>query len=187
MKWAIIILAAVVVLASSGIIFVVASSPALSLSSSGTVSAGGILQLHGRGFLPGGTITLSVDNGLPVALTEAHPAPGTRSHAGAADLAGMLNNEQAKNSNGAISVGLTGTFDANVVAQAGWPAGRNILHAKENTASRSADVPFILLAQPARLAVNPTSLDFGTISQGSRVAESVLINYIISICSEIAS
>ncbi|HEY6540664.1 MAG TPA: hypothetical protein VIZ18_06990, partial [Ktedonobacteraceae bacterium] len=175
-KWAIIILAAVVVIASGGLIFVLASSPALSLSSSGTVSAGGILQLHGRGFVPGGSITLTVDNGRPVILAQARPVHGTRSNSGAADLADMLNNEQAHNSNGAITAGLTGTFDANVVAQASWPAGRNILHAQENSSSRSADVPFTLLAQAARLTVNPTALDFGTIPRGSRVAESVLIS-----------
>jgi hypothetical protein len=174
-KWAIIVLVAVVVMASGGIIFVLASSPTLSLSGGGTVSAGSILHLHGRGFVPGGSITLTVDNGLPVTLAVVRPVPGSHSDSGAADLAGMWNNEQAQNPTDAIAVGLTGTFDASVVAQASWPAGRNILHAKENTGSRSADVPFILLAQPARLLVNPTALDFGTVPRGSRVAESVLI------------
>jgi len=172
MKWAIIVLAAVVVMTSGGIIFVLASSPALSLSSSGTVSVGGILQLHGRGFVPGGSITLTVDNGLPATLAESRSA---RSDSGAANVANMLNNEQAQISNGAIAVSLTGTFDANVVAQSSWPAGRNILHAKESTGSRSADVPFILQTQPARLVINPATLDFGIIPQGNRVAESVLI------------
>lgn len=174
-KWAIIILAALVVLASGGIIFVLASSPALSLSSSGSVSAGGILQLHGRGFVPGGTITLTVDSGLPVTLAGARPVPGSRSNAGMADLAGLLDNGQAHNSSGAITVGLTGTFDANVVAQASWSAGQHILHAKENTSSRSANVSFTMLAPTARLSVNPPSLDFGIIPPGGRVAESVLI------------
>ncbi len=176
-KWAIIILVAVIVIASGGIIFVLANSPALSLSSNGTVSAGGTLQLHGRGFVPGGTITLTVDNGLPVILAGARSAPGSRSNAGVADLANMLNNRQAQNSSSAISVSLTGTFDANVVAQASWPAGKHILRAKENSSSRSADVSFILLAQAqtARLSVNPPSLDFGVIPPGNRVAESVLI------------
>src|SRR5581483_2266238 len=132
-KWAIVLLVAVVVLASGGIIFVLASSPALSVSSNGTVSVGGILQLHGRGFMPGGTITLTVDNGLPAPLAESNSSIGARS--GAANLAGMLNTTQVRNSNGAIVVGLTGTFDANVVAQSSWPAGRNVLHAKENTGS----------------------------------------------------
>jgi Viral BACON domain/Flagellar-associated PapD-like len=174
-KWAIILLAAVVVMASGGIIFVLASSPALSLSSSGTVSVGGILQLHGRGFVPGGSITLTVDNGLPATLAESRPIQGASSSSGVANLADMLNNTQAQNANGTIVVGITGTFDANVVAQSSWPAGRNILHAKESSGSRIADVVFTLLAQPAHLEINPTTLDFGAISQGSRVAESVLI------------
>ena len=174
-KWAIIVLAAVVVMASGGIIFVLASSPALSLSSSNTVSVGGILQLHGRGFVPGGSITLTVDNGLPATLAESRPIQGARAGSGAANLADMLNNDQAQNSNGSVVVDLTGTFDANVVAQSNWPAGRNILHAKESSSSRIADVAFTLLAEPAHLVINPPALDFGVIPQGSRVAESVLI------------
>ncbi len=174
-KWAIILLAAVVVMASGGIIFVLASSPALSLSSSGTVSVGGILQLHGRGFVPGGSITLTVDNGLPATLAESRPIPDASAGSGAANLADLLNTNQSQNASGTIVVSLTGTFDANVVAQSSWPAGRNILHAKENTGSRIADVTFTLLAQPAHLVINPATLDFGAIPQGSRVAESVLI------------
>ncbi len=174
-KWAIILLTAVVVMASGGIIFVLASSPALSLNSSGTVSVGGILQLHGRGFVPGGSITLTVDNGLPATLAGSRPIPGALAGSGVANLADMLDTNQAQNASGTIVVGITGTFDANVVAQRSWPAGRNILHAKENTGSRDADVTFTLLAQPARLVINPATLDFGVIPQGSRVAESVLI------------
>ena len=172
-KWAIILLAAVVVMASGGIIFVLASSPSLSLSSSGTVAVGGILQLHGRGFVPGGSITLTVDNGLPATLAESRPIQSAQ--VAAANLADMLNINQAQNADGTIVVGLTGTFDANIVAQSSWPAGRNILHAKENTGSRIADIAFTLFAQPAHLIINPATLDFGAIPQGSRVAESVLI------------
>src|SRR5712692_436219 len=172
-KWAIIVLTAIVVMASGGIIFVLASSPTLSLNGSSTVSVGGTLQLHGRGFLPGGTITLTLDNVFPVAL--AAPRSTGVAGAGAANLADALQSEQAQSSNGSIVVGITGTFDANVVAQSSWTAGKNVLHARESPGSRSADLPFTLFAQPAHMVVNPAALDFGSIPQGGKVAESVLI------------
>src|SRR6266581_1008565 len=68
-KWLIVALAAVVVIAASGVIVVLAYSPGLSLIGNSTVAAGQVLHLHGKGFLPGGSVTLSLDNGSPVSFS----------------------------------------------------------------------------------------------------------------------
>lgn len=179
-KWAVVLLIALVVLATGGVVFVAASSPSLSLGGDGTVSAGGVLHIRGHGFVPGGHITLTIDNGMPVAQSESrfmHAASlgGGLDVAGAVDmLAGGLMLKQAS-SNGAVSVSIFGTFDTNIGAQSNWSAGKHVLHASEDTGSRSASLSFTLLAQSARLSINPATLDFGSIPAGSKVAKSVRI------------
>src|SRR2546423_528670 len=65
-KGLILALAAVVVLVGSGIIFVLAHSPELTISGSNAVTVGDRVHLHGTGFVPGGTITLTLDNILRI-------------------------------------------------------------------------------------------------------------------------
>src|SRR5205085_1285548 len=72
-KWIIVLVTALVVVAACGIIIVLAISPALSLSGSRTVTAGGTLYLQGKGFLPGGSVTFTLDNGLQVSLINHSP------------------------------------------------------------------------------------------------------------------
>ncbi|TMD48365.1 MAG: hypothetical protein E6I93_13510, partial [Chloroflexi bacterium] len=51
-KWGIVVLTAVVVLAASGVLYVFANAPGLSLSGASTITAGGTLHIHGKCFVP---------------------------------------------------------------------------------------------------------------------------------------
>ena len=55
-------------------------APGLSLSGSSSVVSGGTLALHGNHFIPGSSITLTLDNSLPV-FVEARPAGIQTAHA----------------------------------------------------------------------------------------------------------
>jgi hypothetical protein len=67
-KWLIVALTAIIVIGSSSIILVHAlmpATPGLTITGANVVPAGGTLHLHGQGFQPGGSVTLTIDNGLP--------------------------------------------------------------------------------------------------------------------------
>src|SRR5260370_17917732 len=68
-RWLMVGLTALIVIATGGILLVLASSPGLSLTGSNVVSTGSILHLHGQGSLPVGTLTLPLHNSMPVAPT----------------------------------------------------------------------------------------------------------------------
>src|SRR5207237_7893024 len=95
-KWLIVTIAAVVIIAASGVMVVLANSPGLSLNGNSTVAAGQVLHLHGKGFLPGGSVTLSLDNGSPVSFAP-HGAEGNANVAGSSPLqvAGLLAQQTA--------------------------------------------------------------------------------------------
>lgn len=184
-KWIILIVTVVVVITTGGAIFVFANAPALSLTGSSSVSAGGTLSLHGKGFLPGGNVALTLDQGIPLsaATSKAADSVAQPEALGADDLAAMnpaLNlTASMAAANSSMPVSVTGTFDAKVLAQAGWSPGQHTIHARENLGSRSADLQFTLLATstptPASLVVKPTSLAFSVVA-GSRAVQSIDIN-----------
>src|SRR6266566_1317609 len=121
-KWLIVALAAAVVIATSGVIVVLANSPGLSLSGNSTVAAGQVLHLYGKGFFPGGSVTLSLDNGSPVSLAP-HGAQESANVAGSSQMlvTGLFERQAALGTS--VSVGPTGTFDANVLVLSTWSQG----------------------------------------------------------------
>lgn len=174
-KWIILIVTVVVVITTGGAIFVFANAPALSLSGSSSVSVGGSLSIHGKGFLPGGNVALTLDAGIPLS-----PATSKVTNSAAQTEAFGANTLLAMNSaSSSIPVSVAGTFDAKVLAQAGWSPGEHTIHARENLGSRSADLQFTLLATttptPASLVVKPTVLSFSVLA-GSRAVQSIDIN-----------
>lgn len=179
-KGLIVAVAVVVITVTSGILFLMVSPPALSLTGNGTVVAGGLLQLHGRGFLPGGGVTLTVDNGSPVSLSGQH-VPQVASHgagrnanfAGSSSMyiAGQFVQQLASDTN--ISISPTGTFDANITVLRNWSPGEHTIHAVESLGSRSANLHFTILSP--KLVVNPNMLDFGSLQVGSKAVLSVVV------------
>ncbi len=180
-KWLIVVVTAVVVIATGGAIFVLASAPALSLSGSSSVFAGGMLSIHGAGFLPGGNVALTLDQGIPVASVDGGAASSVaRDRVSGADALFASNYAARRTaSNSSIPVGVTGTFEALVQAQSNWSAGQHTIHARENLGSRSADLQFTLLSTPApvpaKLVISPTSLAF-KVQAGTRAVQSIGIS-----------
>ena len=180
-KWGIVVLTAVVVLAASGVLYVFANAPGLSLSGGSTVSVGGSLHIHGKGFVPGGSVAFTLDNGLPVTAigTQAKSIASVGAGSGAADASQLLTTtgetEKLATSNNTVTVSITGNFDADVAASPTWSPGQHTIHATEGLGSRSATLVFTVLAVSAHLTVSPATLDFSTIPMGSKVVKSVLI------------
>jgi hypothetical protein len=177
-KWLIVAMAAVLVLATSGAIFVLASAPGLSLTGSGSVAVGGTLHIHGKGFLPGGSVSLFLDAGIPVsaARTNSLSRVGRRQlvEAGEDDVFAMSQGARSAASNLSIPVSVAGTFDADIQAQSSWSAGQHTLHAVESLGSRSADLVFTMLSSttPSKLVVQPATLAF-RVPQGSQAVQSL--------------
>ncbi|HEV2581326.1 MAG TPA: hypothetical protein VGT44_10790, partial [Ktedonobacteraceae bacterium] len=175
-KWLIVALTAVVVIATSGVVLVLASAPGLSLSgSSSSISSGGTLHIHGKGFLPGGSVTLTLDNGQHIAFQRNGLAKSAgQGSVQEADVLFALD-RAAASTNASIPVSVTGTFDADVTAPSSWSPGQHIIHASEGFGSRSADLQFTLLASPAKLVVTPTAIAF-TAQAGTKESRSLQIS-----------
>lgn len=173
-------MAVVVIAVTSGLLFLMVSPPGLSLTGNGTVAAGGLLHLHGKGFLPGGGVTLTVDNGSPVSLGGQH-VPQVASHrvgrtanfasSSSMFVAGQFEQQLASDAN--ISVSPAGTFDADITVLRNWSPGEHTIHAMESLGSRSASLRFTILSP--KLVVNPKMLDFGSLQVGSKAALSVVV------------
>src|SRR6266571_2803028 len=185
-KWLIITIAALVVIGSSSIILAhammpVTPSPVLSISGTNVVRDGAILHLHGQGFQPGDGVTLTIDNGLPVSLAGQHGnqvvSQGTERNAqvpglSQMNIAGALQPHVAAGIN--ITVSSIGTFDANITVPSGLLAGKHTIHATDNQSSQSASLQFTVPS--SQLAVNPTTLDFGSVEVGRTVKVSVTLS-----------
>ena len=124
-RWLIVALTAIIVIGSTGIILAHAlmpgTPPALTVIGANVVRNGGILRLHGKGFQPGDSITLTIDNGLQVSLAGQHGtqdiSQGTQRSVNVSGLSQMfiagalLPRSVAATS---ITVSSSGTFDVNV-------------------------------------------------------------------------
>jgi len=157
-KWVILVVTAIIVIANGAILVVLATPPALSLSGRSTVIAGGTLLLHGKGFFPGGNVTFTLDKGLPVSLISHSPTRATAYNAdrgaSSASALQMLLTEQSfpqTASNASVSVSTLGTFDASIRVSTNWSTGLHTIHATESFSSRSAGLSFTIIAAPKLL------------------------------------
>ena len=173
-KWLIVAIAAVVVIAASGVIEVLANSPGLSLIGNSTVAAGQLLHLHGKGFLPGGSVTLSLDNGTPVSFAP-YRAEGNANVAGSSQMlvSGLFARQTA--SDISASVDPIGSFDGDVLVPSTWSPGVHTLQAMESFGSRRAALQFTIIQTAAKLTVTPLNLNSIELQQGTRAFLSVMV------------
>jgi hypothetical protein len=115
---AIIIPLVIVVIAAGiiGAVFVILP-PALSIAGNATLTSGNTLQLHGSNFIPGGSITFTLDGEQPVQLAS---------------------------SGKTIAISAVGSFDATIAGTEDWSVGAHTLRAMENIGSRSAALSFTI-------------------------------------------
>jgi Viral BACON domain len=121
-------------------------APSLSMQGSADVTPGGALHLHGSHFIPGNTVTCTLDGStvLPFATT-AHPV--TAATTSAASLALVIQNDTTlqttrQATSTTIIVNSDGTFNASFTVEPSWSTGQHTIQATEAFSPRSASVTF---------------------------------------------
>lgn len=179
-NWLVIAFAAFVIIASiiSGLIFVL--PPSLSLSGSHAVGSGDMLHLHGGGFFPGSSVTLTLDGHLPLFFVDRngnglthYPA---RSLSATALQALTVQQSGLPSPGKAIKANLAGTFDVALVVDPAWSLGPHTISATQNGNPRSAGLTFDIVARPAKLTITPAHLDFNPVNKGSQASMGVTIS-----------
>ena len=132
-------------------------APNLSISGSSSVASGGTLALHGNHFLPGSTITLTLDNSTPL-FVEARPAGNQTARALSSEhalgmTAAQLLQPAASN---AINADSNGAFNVNITIDSGWSIGQHTIQAGEAITHRSAQLPFTIVSAGATQTPSPT-------------------------------
>lgn len=120
-------------------------APALSLSGSSSVASGGTLALHGSHFLPGSSITLTLDNSTPL-FVAVRPASHqvARSTSGALSMtAARLLQPAASNT---INADGNGTFNVNISVDPGWSTGQHTIQASEAISHRGTQLTFTIVS-----------------------------------------
>ncbi|WP_156025307.1 BACON domain-containing protein [Thermogemmatispora carboxidivorans] len=122
-------------------------SPTLALlSGSSTVTPGGLLHLHGSHFLPGSTVTLTLDRHLPLHFSS-HMTPQQRPQQGivAAELFDPATLAWQALEGNSLQTRGDGTFDATLTIDPAWPLGQHSIQAQEALTSRSASLTFTIV------------------------------------------
>lgn len=120
-------------------------APNLSLSGSSSVASGGTLALHGSHFLPGSSITLTLDDSTPI-FVAARPAGSqvARSSTGALSMtAARLLQSEVSN---AINADGNGMFNVNIPVDPGWSIGQHTIQASEAITHRGAQLTFTIVS-----------------------------------------
>src|SRR6266700_3564458 len=157
--------------------------PTLSLNVNGGITPGGTIQLHGQNFTPGSSVTLTLDQGVPLSSI-GHGNVGVASYgSGFANVLQMSvaveHSQQATTQNTSIPVSIQGTFNAMIQVDQNWSAGVHTIHATDRVLGRTADLQFAIPPAQAKLLVTPSSiLDFGSLETGRKVVLPVIIGSI---------
>ncbi len=138
------------------------------------------MHLHGSGFIPGNSVSLTLDKGLPLS-SAVHSATGQAQYSGGPNsatalqllAAGQFIQSSATDSIGHVN--LDGTFDVVIVVNPSWSAGPHTIYATEQFTSRKAALKFTVIPTPAKLIVNSSTLDFGKLQQGNKVILSAVV------------
>jgi BACON domain-containing protein/HYDIN/CFA65/VesB family protein len=175
---------AVIIVATSAVTGALAIfRPALSLRVNGGITPGGTFQLHGVNFTPGSSVTLTLDDGIPLSSL-GHGDVGEASNG--AVFANVLQMSisaerslQATAPGTSLPVSIQGTFDVTIQVGQNWLAGIHTIHATDRVLGRAADLKFTIPLAQAKLVVTPSSvLDFGSLEIGRKVALPVIVGNI---------
>ncbi len=149
-------------------------APDLSLSGSSSVASGGTLALHGNHFLPGSSITLTLDDTTPL-FVEARPA-GIQT-ARALYTTSALNMTAAQllqpAASNAINADGNGTFNVNITIDPVWSLGQHTIQASEAITHRGAQLPFTVVSGGATPTPSPTSTDTPTVTPSPTLSPTV--------------
>ena len=137
-------------------------APSLSLSGSSNVVQGGTLSLHGNHYIPGSSVTLTLDDTIPLYFTSLSSPRLPASIPNSSIQAFDMNIQQAKqipSSGNTVSVRGDGTFDVTITAGSSWPLGKHTIKATESVTHRSAELN-ITIYQPSAIP-SPSSTETG--------------------------
>jgi hypothetical protein len=138
-------------------------APSLSLSGSTTVVQGGTFTLHGSHFIPGSSVTLTLDDTIPLYFARRSlPVQSAYSANAAMQILTMDTRlaQQLAFSNNTVSVGGDGTFGVTITANPDWPIGKHTIKASESPTHRSTSIDFTIYMA----GTTPTSTTIGTAS-----------------------
>src|SRR5579884_4384270 len=162
MTWLIVCIACLLIVSGMVGAFLLSLTPTLSLEGSSSVIPGGILRIHGSGFVPESQVTLLLDSRIPLATGRALTGGQGNQLSDTAALAQLLASHQFhyQATGNAIPTGLSGTFEIAVLVDPRWSPGRHTILAVDSIGSHTAAVSFIILPAPAQLSFLPSILDF---------------------------
>jgi Viral BACON domain len=142
--WLIIVSAIILIITSIITTAFTILTPALSLSGSGAVPLGGALHLHGSHFIPGSSVTLTLDGTTPLYVSSPH------FHAASLQAMGEVwmlaeHVEQLPTGSNVVRAGGDGSFDVTIPIGANWKPGQHTIRAAENISPRSAELTFTVV------------------------------------------
>ncbi len=136
-------------------------APGLSLSGSTNVVQGGTFTLHGNHFIPGSSVTLTLDDTIPLDFSSRNLPEQSAFTENTAMQILSTDTQQAMQlslSNNTLSVGGDGTFAVTITANPDWAIGEHTIKASETLTHRSADLVFTIYLA----GTTPTSSTTGT-------------------------
>ncbi|HET9920939.1 MAG TPA: hypothetical protein VFQ30_13905 [Ktedonobacteraceae bacterium] len=162
--WLIIVAVIILIITSFITAFFTIFSPAISLSGSGDVPTGGTLHLYGSHFLPGGSVTLTLDGSTPLIISAVY----SNSSLSMSNNVGMqattgevwtLANRmtQMSSTSSTIQVGGDGSFTAAIAVEASWKIGPHTIRASESHNPRSAELNFNVVTPGTTPTASPSS------------------------------
>ncbi len=122
-------------------------APSLSLSGSTTVVQGGTFTLYGNHFLPGSSVTLTLDDTIPLYFSSRSLPVQSAHTAVTSTQLPTLNTEPADQlafSNNTVIVAGDGTFTVTITANPAWSIGKHTIQASESPTHRSASLDFTI-------------------------------------------
>ncbi|GHO45661.1 BACON domain-containing protein [Ktedonospora formicarum] len=138
LPWILTVLTVLVILATIGTLGFVLFTPAISLNGASEVQVGNTYQLHGQGFLPSSSVTLTLDGTRPL-LVE---TPSEQSSLSANRLGANLALARQQSVTGkTLTVSTLGAFDVQLHIDASWSPGKHTIRATGSSWQREASIP----------------------------------------------
>ena len=148
--WLIVVILPLIILASIFGAGLTVFAPALSLSGSANVAPGGLLHLHGHSFMPGDSVSFTLDGSLPLSPSAFQAPQPLASLSGIVTQASsqpimMVQSGRSLGASSTVIVNGNGTFDVTLSVGQDWRAGPHMIRASEGFSPRSATLPFTVL------------------------------------------
>jgi len=122
-------------------------APSLTLSGSTIVVQGGNFTLYGSHFIPGSSVTLTLDDTIPIYFSSRSLPTQSALKANTSVEFLTLETPQAQQlafSNNTLSVSVDGTFSVTITANPGWSIGKHTINASEVPTHRSTSLDFTI-------------------------------------------